>query len=169
MDPEEPTVDDEVVFLHFESVADAERAIATIDSLDAEGFLQFTDAAIIRRSDDGGFSVTPVERTGPGRKVTLGAVLGAVAGGLVGLPVLGAAAGAGAAAKKSLGSDHLDELIDTVGRDMASGTAVLALTVTALSDPESVTDRLQIHREKLLRAEIPPALRAQLDGESGAD
>ena len=161
-------MDSEIVILHFESSTDAEQAMGTISTLEAEGFLRLDQAAIATRREDGSVSVKPVDRSGLGKKAVLGGVLGAIAGALVGLPVLGAAAGAGVAGKKALGSEHLDELLDTVGRSMTSGTAVLALTVASLSDVESVTDRLEIHRDKLIRAEIPASLRAQLDEESGA-
>jgi len=98
----------------------------------------------------------------------LGGVLGVIAGALIGLPVIGAVAGAGAAAKQSSGNDQFDELMDAAGREMAAGTAVLALTVAGLTDPESVVARLEIHRDRLIRAEIPASLRAQLDEASGS-
>jgi uncharacterized membrane protein len=160
-------MDHEVVFLHYETAAAAERAMSTIHTLVAEGFLELDEAAIISRSDDGWVSVKPIGRSGLATKATLGGVLGVIAGGLIGLPVIGAVAGAGAAAKKSLGNDHFDELMDAVGRDMSAGTAVVALTVAALTDPESVLARLEIHRDRLIRAEIPASLRAQLDDASG--
>ena len=161
-------MDSEIVFLHFESSADAERAMGTINSLGAEGFIQLEDAAIATRGEDGLVSVKAVDHAGLKKKAALGGVLGAIAGALVGLPVVGAAAGAGVAAKKALGNEHLDEILNTVGRSMTPGTAVLALTVASLKDPGSVTDGLEIHRDKLIRAEIPASLRAQLDEESGA-
>ncbi len=160
-------MDHEVVFLHYESIAAAEQAMATINTLEAEGFLQLDEAAIISRADDGWVSVKPIGRSGVASKATLGGVLGVIAGGLIGLPVIGAVAGAGVAAKRSLGSEQLDELMDSVGRDMSAGTAVLALTVAALSDPELVVDRLEVHRDRLIRADIPPSLRDAIDGASG--
>lgn len=161
-------MDDEVVFLHFESIDVADRAMATIRTLEAEGFLDLDDAAIISRSEDGWVSVKPVGRTGLAGKAALGGVLGVIAGGLLGLPMLGAAVGSAAAAKKSLGNEQFDELMDTVGSNMAAGTAVLALSVAALSDPGSVADRLSVNRDGLIRAEVPASIRAQLDEASGA-
>jgi uncharacterized membrane protein len=161
-------MDDEIVFLHFESIADAERAMATINTLDAEGFLELDDAAIISRSDDGWVSVKPVGRSGLTARTTLGGVLGVIAGGLIGLPVIGAVAGSAAAAKGSLGNEQFDELMDAVGRNMTAGTVVLALTVATLNDPSSVADRLAINRDGLIRAEVPASIRAQLDEATGA-
>lgn len=159
---------DEVVFLHFESVADAEQAMATIDTLRAEGFLDLEDAAVIHRSEDGWVSVKPVGHSGLAARATVGGVLGVIAGGLLGLPVIGAVAGGAVAAKKSLGNEQFDELMDTVGRNMTAGTAVLALNVASLSDPDLVADRLSVHRDGLIRAEIPASIRAQLDEASGS-
>ncbi|MDH4119638.1 MAG: DUF1269 domain-containing protein [Acidimicrobiia bacterium] len=158
----------EVVFLHYETSSAAERAMATIHMLVAEGFLELDEAAIITRSDDGWVSVKPIGRSDLATKATLGGVLGVIAGALIGLPVIGAVAGAGAAAKQSSGNDQFDELMDAAGREMAAGTAVLALTVAGLTDPESVVARLEIHRDRLIRAEIPASLRAQLDEASGS-
>ena len=155
-------MDSELAFLHFDSIEAAERAMATIGTLAAEGFVVLGDAAIISRSDDGWVSVKPVGRTDAATSTGLGGVLGLIAGGLLGLPVLGAVAGAGIASKKSRDDDHLGELVSTVGRDMAPGTAVLALTVAELTDPEMVTDRLQVHRDRLIRVEIPAQLRERL-------
>jgi uncharacterized membrane protein len=162
-------MDTEVVFLHFNSIAAAESAMDTITTLTAEGFLELDQAAIVSRGDDGWVSVEPAGRSGLVGKTTLGGVLGAIVGGLIGLPAAGAVVGAGAAAKKSLGNEQFDELMDAVGRDMTPGTAVLALTVAELNDPESVADRLELHRDGLVRAEIPESLRAQLDAAEGTD
>jgi len=91
-----------------------------------------------------------------------------IAGGLIGLPVIGAVAGSAAAAKGSLGNEQFDELMDAVGRNMTAGTVVLALTVATLNDPSSVADRLAINRDGLIRAEVPASIRAQLDEATGA-
>jgi uncharacterized membrane protein len=156
-------MDRELVFLHFESIPAAERAMGTIRTLEAEGFLTLDDAAIVTRSDDGWVSVKPLGRTGLGKKAVLGGVLGVITGGLIGLPMIGGAIGAGAAAKQSSSNDQFDELMNTVGRNMTAGTAVLALTVAALTDPWMVTDRLEVHRDRLIRAEVPASIRAQLE------
>jgi uncharacterized membrane protein len=161
-------MDHEVIFLHFESIPAAERAMGTIRTLEAEGFLTLDEAAIVTRSDDGWVSAKPLGHSGLGKKAALGGVLGVITGGLIGLPMVGGAIGAGAAAKKSTGNDRFDELMNTVGRDMTAGTAVLALTVAALSDPWTVADRLEVHRDRLIRAEIPASIRAQLDEPHGA-
>ncbi len=161
-------MDHEAVFLHFESIAAAERAMGAIRTLEAEGFLALDDAAIVSRSDDGWVSVKPLGPTALGKKATLGGVLGVIAGGLIGLPIIGGVVGAGAAAKRSSDNDQFDELMSTVGRDMVAGTAVLALTVAALTDPAVVADRLQIDHNGLIRAEVPASIRAQLDEAAGA-
>ncbi len=156
-------MDRELVFLHFDSIEAAERAMGTISSLAAQGYLVLGEAAIVSRNDEGWVSVKPVGRPDAGTSTGVGGVLGLIVGGLVGLPVLGAVAGAGIVTKKLRDDDHLGELVSTIGNDMTPGTAVLALAVAELTDPEMVTDRLEVHRDRLIRAEIPPQLRKQLD------
>lgn len=141
--------------------------MATIQGLVAEGFVTLDDAAVISKSEEGWISVKPVSHSDLVRTVGLGGVLGIVAGGLLGLPVIGIAAGSGLAAKRFFGHDHLDELINTVGQELTPGTAVLALTVSELSDPVTVTDRLKIHQSKMLRAEVPASLQTQIDEATG--
>lgn len=159
----------ELVLLQFDSLAAAERAMGAIRSLAAEGFLKLDDAALVRRNDDGAISVEPIGQSEVVKKTALGGVLGVFAGALVGLPVVGIVAGAGIAAKKFLETDRLDELIHTVGVELTSGTAALALSVSELADPQTVLDRLEVHREKLIRVEIPESLQAELDGVAEAD
>jgi len=161
-------MDREVVFLHFDSIPSAERAMGTIRTLEAEGFLELDEAAVMTRSDDGWVSVKQLGHTELGKKAALGGVLGVIAGGLVGLPIVGGVIGAGAAARKSSGNDQFDELMNTVGRDMTAGTAVLVLTVAALADPGTVADRLEVHRDRLIRADVPASIRAQIDDVNGA-
>ena len=86
-------MDNELVTLHFDDVESAEATMATIRSLQAEGFIELDDAAIVTRSAEVGVTVTPVELHGTPKKAAFGAVIGLVAGSLVGLPVLGAMAG----------------------------------------------------------------------------
>ena len=156
-------MDHEIVFLHFESIPAAERAMGTIRTLEAEGFLALDDAAIVSRSEDGWVAVKPLGRSGLTKQAVLGGVLGMIAGGLIGLPVIGAVAGAGAAGGKQVGNEQFDELMSAVGRDMTAGTAVLALTVGTLNDPGVVAARLDVHLDRLIRAEVPASIRAQLD------
>jgi hypothetical protein len=46
---------------------------------------------------------------------------------------------------------------------MARGSGVLALTVASLNDPAMVADRLQVNRDGLVNAQIPAALRAEIE------
>lgn len=57
--------------------------------------------------------------------------------------------------------------MNAVGHELTAGTAVLALTVSELSDPVTVTDRLKIHQSTLLRAEVPASLQARIDEATG--
>lgn len=156
-------MDSELVILHFETPDAAEQAIRTVRVLEAEGFIDIEDAAIMTRDADGWVRAKSADEGSTGRGAAHGGILGLLVGGVLGIPVLGIIAGAGVAAKKSLHADKLEELIFTVGRNMTSGTGVLALSVNSLTDPEIVTERLELHRDKLIRAEVPEALRAQID------
>ena len=156
-------MDSELVILHFPSTAEADQALSTVRGLDAEGFLSLEDSAIVTRDDEGWVNVRPSDPGEPAKKSALGGALGLVVGGLIGLPVLGVLAGAGIAAKAATHSDRLEELVSTVGENMTAGTCVLVLRVTSLEDPEIVAERVQIHRDRMIRAEVPEALDAQLD------
>ncbi len=156
-------MDSELVVLYFASVEAAERALGTVKSLEAEGFLHLDESAILGRDDEGWVTVKPTDANEPVRASALGGVVGLVAGGVIGLPVLGVLAGAGLAAKHTSHADQLEDLINTVGEKMDNGTGVLVLDVASLDDPEIVADRLGVHRDQLIRAEVPAALKAKID------
>lgn len=161
----------ELVLLHFETEGAAERTISTIRTLEAEGFLELEDAALISRASDGEVEVRSLDSGDGKTKPAVGAVIGLVAGGLVGLPILGALALGGAAAKKSVDTAvrELDALLDDVGQRVDAGSTVLALSVRSLPDPEMVVERLSILRDEMTRVEIPPELRAELDAHRKPD
>ncbi|MFT6291668.1 MAG: hypothetical protein ACJAR2_002273 [Ilumatobacter sp.] len=46
---------------------------------------------------------------------------------------------------------------------MERGTGVLAFTVASLDDPVAATDRLQVDRDGLVRAQIPAKLRVEIE------
>jgi uncharacterized membrane protein len=156
-------MDSELVVLHFASVEAAEQALETVKTLEAEGFLQLEQSAILGRDAEGWVNVKPTDANEPVRKSAMGGALGLVVGGLIGLPVVGVLAGAGIAAKKASHAKQLEELIDTVGEKMENNTGVLVLNVTSLDDPEIVADRVDVHRDELLRSEVPAELAVQLD------
>jgi uncharacterized membrane protein len=159
-------MDSQLVVLHFETVESAETTMATIRTLEAEGFLELDDAAVITRAASGAVTVTPAGTTETARKTAVGAVIGLVAGSLLGLPMLGAVAGGSIRGKKSVENtvDKLDVLLEDVGRRVEAGSTVLALAVSALPDAEIVTDRLSIHRDKMTQVEIPAELRDLIEG-----
>jgi uncharacterized membrane protein len=163
-------MDSELVTLHFEDTESAEATMATIRSLQAQGFIELDDAAILTRPPTGGVTVTPVEIHGVPRKAAVGAVIGLVAGSVLGLPVLGAIAGGGVSGKRAVKDavDRLDGLLGTVGAQVEAGSTVLALAVRSLPDPETVVDRLSIHRSAMTRVSIPAELRDEIE-RSGPD
>ena len=139
--------------------------MSTIRTLDAEGYIELEEAALITRAPGGEVEVTSLDPNHGAGKPALGAVIGFVAGGLVGLPILGAAAVGGLTAKKSAEASvkELDELISDIGRRVDAGSAALALSVRSMPDAEMVVDRLSIHRDDMTRVEIPPELRDEID------
>ncbi len=161
-------MDSQLVLFHFETVELAEATMSTIRTLEAEGFLELDDAALITRGSKGELTVTPQTSTGTTRTSAVGATIGLVAGTLLGLPVLGAIAGGGIGAKKSVTEavEKLDGVLDGVGRRVESGSTVLALAVRALPDAETVVDRLSIHRDDMTQVEIPAELRQKIEGSS---
>ncbi len=162
-------MDSELVVLHFASVEAAERALETIKTLDAEGFLRLGQSAILGRDAEGWVSVKPTDSGEPVRTSAMGGAVGLVVGGLIGIPVVGVLAGAGLAAQKASHAKQLEQLIDTVGARMERETGVLVLDIASLDDPEIVADRVDVHREALLRSEVPAELAEQLDRFGRAD
>jgi uncharacterized membrane protein len=162
-------MDTDLVILHFESTDAAQAALATVKTLEAEGFLHLDDGAIISRADDRTVSVTPLEDKGGLGKPTVGAMIGLVAGGVLGLPVLGALAGGGFVAKRAASEtvEKLDSMMNSVAESVEAGTAVLALAVESLDDPATVTERLSVHRDSMTSIQIPAELRAQIEGQGG--
>lgn len=153
----------ELIVLFFDSVAAAEGALSTLQGLEAEGAVAIEECAVLGRDEHGWVTARDADRHRVARTAGFGGVLGLLVGGIVGVPVLGVLAGAGVAAKKTADAGRLEELISTVGSEMTAGTGVLALTVTSLRDPGKVVDRLAIHRDKLLRTEIPASLRDEIE------
>lgn len=156
-------MDSDLVVLHFASVEAAQRALETVKTLEAEGFLRLGQSAILGRDAEGWVSVKPTDANEPVRKSAMGGAVGLVVGGLIGVPVVGVLAGAGIAAKKASHAKQLEELIDTVGEKMENDTGVLVLNVASLDDPEIVADRVDVHRDALIHSEVPAELAAQLD------
>jgi uncharacterized membrane protein len=156
-------VDSELVVLTFDSPIAAERGLDTLRTLEAEGFLEIDDCALLSRDAQGWVTAKRADHDDLRRKATFGGVIGLFVGGVIGLPVLGVLAGAGGAARLKDHADRLEQLIASVGDDMERGSGVIALTVASLSDPAIVTDRLQVHRDGLVNAQVPAALRAEIE------
>jgi uncharacterized membrane protein len=157
------SVDSELVVLTFDSPVAAEHGLDTLRTLEAEGFLEIDDCALLSRDAQGWVTAKRADHNDLRRKATFGGVIGLFVGGVIGLPVLGMLAGAGGAARLKDHADRLEELIASVGDDMERGSGVIALTVASLSDPAIVADRLQVDRDGLVNAQIPAALRAEIE------
>lgn len=156
-------MDSELVILTFDSPEAAEQGLAMLHNLEAEGFIEIDDCAILSRDAEGWITAKRSEHDELRRKTTFGGVIGLFVGGVIGLPVLGLLAGAGGAVQLKDHADRLAQLIDSVGNDMERGSGVLAFTVTSLNDPATVADRLAVDRAGLVNAEIPAALRAEIE------
>ncbi len=161
-------MDSELVVLFFESTATAEHALSTLHGLEAEGFIDIDECAILGRDGDGRVTAKNAHRHEVSRAAGFGGVLGLVVGGVVGLPVLGLLGGAGIAAKRKVDSDRLEELVATIGQEMDRGSGVLALTIASIDDPETVAARLGIDRDGMVRADVPATLRAEIDRALGS-
>ncbi|MCP3856456.1 MAG: DUF1269 domain-containing protein [Actinomycetia bacterium] len=156
-------MDTELVVLYFESSETASGALDAVRGLEAQGFLELDEAAIMTRDEQGWVTAKGADPGAVPRAASFGGVVGLVVGGVMGLPVMGLLAGAGLATRKAAHADQLEELISSVGRDMTAGSAALVLSVARMNDLETVIDRLQGHREGLLRADVPEELRAEID------
>lgn len=156
-------MDSELVVLTFDSPGAAEQGLETLRTLEAEGFLEIDDCAILSRDAQGWVTAKSADHKDLRHKAGFGGVIGLFVGGVIGLPVLGMLAGAGGAARLKDHADRLEELISSVGEEMERGSGVLALTLTSLGDPAVVTDRLQVDRDGLVKAQIPAALRAEIE------
>ena len=156
-------MDHQLVVLTFDTTDDAERALAHLQALQAEGFIAIDECALLSRDDQGSVTARnadPGEVTGA---AGYGGALGLLVGGVIGLPVLGLLAGAGTAVHHRTHADRLEQLISTVGTKMTDGSGVLAFTVASINDPETVVDRLQLQHNGLVRADIPAALQQEID------
>ena len=156
-------MDSELVILTFESPDAAEHGLETLRTLEAEGFLAIDECALLSRDAQGWITAKRVDHDDLRRKATFGGVIGLFVGGVIGLPVLGVLAGAGGAARLKEHADRLEALISSVGSDMERGSAMLALTVASMTDPATVTDRLRVDRDGLVSAQVPAALRAEIE------
>ena len=156
-------LDTELVLLTFDSPGAAEQGLATLRTLEAEGFLHIDECAILSRDDNGWVTAKNADQSDIALGAGFGGVLGLFVGGVIGLPILGLLAGAGGAAKRKVDADHLEDLISTVGKEMTRGSGVLALSLESLDDPAIVADRLQVDRDGLVRAQIPAALREEIE------
>lgn len=157
------SVDSELVVLTFDSPEAAEHGLQTLRTLEAEGYLHIDDCALLSRDAQGWVTAKNADHSDLRRKAGFGGVIGLFVGGVIGLPVLGLLAGAGGAARLKDHADRLEQLISSVGEDMERGSGVIALTLASLDDPAMVVDRLQVARDGLVNAQIPAALRAEIE------
>jgi uncharacterized membrane protein len=157
------SVDSELVVLTFESPDAAEQGLDTLRTLEAEGFLEIDDCALLSRDAQGWVTAKRADHDDLRRKATFGGVMGLFVGGVIGLPVLGMLPGAGGAARLKDHADQLEQLISSVGHNLERGSGVIALTVASLNDPAMVADRLQVDSDGLVNAQIPAALRAEIE------
>lgn len=156
-------MENEIVVLHFETVEAAERALDAVNGLDAQGFLDLDGAAVITKDPDGWVRARSADGGEVTRAASLGGVVGLVVGGVMGLPVLGLLAGAGASGAHAANTQDLETLMSTVGDEMTEGSAALVLSLNRISDLDTVLDRLDGYRSGFVRAEVPEALRAEID------
>ena len=156
-------VDSELVILTFDSPDAAEQGFGTLQTLEAEGFLEIDECALLSRDAQGSVTAKRADHDETRRKATFGGVIGLFVGGVIGLPVLGLLAGAGGAARLKDDADRMEELITSVGSDMERGSGVLALTVASLNDPAVIAERLHVDRDGLVNVQIPAALRAEIE------
>ena len=156
-------MDSQLVVLSFDSSDDAERAAADLRALAAQGFVALEDGAVLAKGDDGALTVKGFERYDVAAGAGVGGVIGLLAGGLLGLPVIGLLAGAGVGVNRADTGERLEELLGSVARDMTAGSAVVAVLVSSVDDPDVVRDRLEVDAVRSI--EIPAELRDHIESQ----
>jgi uncharacterized membrane protein len=114
----------------YESLEQAEEALAELRRVAGEGSVSLRDAAIVVRGADGKIQLHQTKELGPGEGIVAGGAVGIVVGILVGGPVAGAligmAAGGGFGAHDTgISDDRLRRLGDDLTGEQAALCALL--------------------------------------------
>jgi uncharacterized membrane protein len=147
-----------LVAIGYDSVADAEGALATVGRLATEHLVDLDDAVIVERRDNGKIKL----HQAGGSTTATGAAGGALWGGLIGLnffmPLLGmavgAASGAAAGALTDVGVD--DKFMKEVGAHLEEGKAALFVLFTSAT-ADKVLPELGKHGGKVIQTSLDTA------------
>jgi uncharacterized membrane protein len=159
--PEKEQRVSKLVAIGYDSVADAEGALATVGRLAKEHLVELDDAVIVERKPNGKIKLHQAR----GSTTAAGAAGGALWGGLIGLIFLmplfgmaiGAASGAAAGSLSDVGVD--DNFMKEVGAHLEEGKAALFVLFTSAT-ADKVLPELGKHGGKVIQT--------SLDGEAEA-
>jgi uncharacterized membrane protein len=151
-----------LVAIGYDSVADAEGALATVGRLATEHLVQLEDAVIVERKDNGKVKLHQARST-----TGAGATGGALWGGLIGLIFLmplfgmavGAATGAAAGAATDVGVD--DNFMKEVGAHLEEGKAALFVLFTSAT-ADKVLPEIAKHGGKVIQTSLDDDAEAAL-------
>jgi uncharacterized membrane protein len=160
-------MDTRLVAMIFDSESEASSVLDDLRKVAWKGQLHLTDTAIVRKDADGNAHVKNEMSTG----VEVGALTGAVAGGLLFLMLPGVGQIAGAAVGGWIGTRFdtgvESALVKEVTETMTPGQSALFLMISS-GDPDAVLASLQGRHghiyQTTLRPEVEAALRETLEG-----
>ena len=145
----------QVVLATFKEESAADEALKMLEDVRRQAVLDFDDAAIIRKDDEGKLHLKETGDTSAGRGAGIGAVIGGVIGLLAGPAGVVAGAGAGTvigglAARGDAG--FKDERLEALGASLEPGSSAVVIVVPQVW-VEAVEDQLE-HTAAIVKTEV---------------
>jgi uncharacterized membrane protein len=145
-----------------ESFDDAERALAALEELLADGVVKLDDAAIVVKVADDQVELHQRQSISVGGGVVAGGVAGILGGILLGFPVAGALLGMAAGSGVGLFDTGIDDSrMKELGKKLPHGGAALCVLV-AEADWPALRERMAPYVGELLVVELTPEAEAAL-------
>ena len=156
-----------IVAIAFDSPLRAQEALLAALRLEERGALELHDAIFLTRTTSGSVEIVETSDPQPVAMAVptslLGALIGTLLAGPIGLLVGGVLAGGGGAlAAKLIDTGIPDRVVEELGALTQPGQTSLALLVSDVAGPAALEELRRFQGARLVYAEVPPAALAAM-------
>jgi uncharacterized membrane protein len=154
----------ELIVLGFEGEYQAEGMLDVLLKMQERGLLKLEDAVAVKKTIGGELELSQTLKKHSGRQALKGAGLGLLAGAIIGLPIVGLAAGAGIlAARRSMKDYGIDdEFIKEVSSGLRPESSELFLLVKEAKGPE-VLEEMRKFKAIIIKTTLSDEQRSRLE------